>query len=86
VTIENDLRAEVAILGGGLPGRWLGIISCARGWIVVLVDRRDIARGSTAASTGLLQYEIDKLLIDLIPLVGARTAGRAYQLGTEALE
>jgi hypothetical protein len=32
----------------------------------VLVDRRELGTGSTAASTGLLRYEID------VPLVQAR--------------
>jgi glycine/D-amino acid oxidase-like deaminating enzyme len=51
-----------------------------------MVDRRDLAAGSTAASTGLLQYEIDKPLVELAELVGQADAARAYRLGVEALD
>ena len=52
----------------------------------VLVDKRDIGAGSTAASTALLQYEIDTELHDLIGLVGEAAAVRSYRLGLEAID
>ena len=51
----------------------------------VLLDKRDIGTGSTAASTSLLQYEIDTELVDLIAEVGESDAVRAYRLGLEAV-
>ncbi|HEY5823102.1 MAG TPA: FAD-binding oxidoreductase, partial [Cyclobacteriaceae bacterium] len=53
---------------------------------VVIVDRRHVGMGSTAASTGLLQYEIDTPLRKLISLVGEKNAIRGYALCVEAIE
>ena len=52
----------------------------------VLVDKRDIGAGSTAASTALLQYEIDTELHELIGTVGEAHAVRSYRLGLEAID
>ena len=51
-----------------------------------MVDRRQIAHGSTSASTGLLQYEIDTPLVDLIAKLGRERAIAAYRASVEALE
>lgn len=44
-----------------------------------MVDRRDICNGSTAASTSMLQYEIDEPLHTLIDLVGVTIAVSSYK-------
>jgi hypothetical protein len=49
------------------------------------VDRRHAGTGSTAASTALLQYEIDKPLYQLINLAGEKNAVRSYQLCRQAI-
>ena len=52
---------------------------------VSMVDKRDVASGSTAASTCLLQYEIDTHLEKLIEIIGKKKAFRSYQLCREAI-
>jgi glycine/D-amino acid oxidase-like deaminating enzyme len=52
---------------------------------VVVLDRRDPAAGSTAASTALLSYEIDVELSELIEKVGEADAVRAYQLSAASV-
>jgi glycine/D-amino acid oxidase-like deaminating enzyme len=84
--LDCDLRAEVAILGGGITGALVAHYLTAAGIDAVLLDRRPLAGGSTAASTGLLQYEIDKPLVELATLVGPAVAARAYRLGVAALD
>ncbi len=51
----------------------------ATGKRIVVLDSRDVAQGSTAASTALLQYEIDTHLVDLVQMLGAEPAMRAYR-------
>jgi glycine/D-amino acid oxidase-like deaminating enzyme len=51
-----------------------------------VVDRRELGTGSTAASTGLLQYEIDAPLVDLIKTVGEAHAVHAYRRGLAAID
>jgi len=79
-------RCDVAVIGAGISGALVADELVANGLDVVVIDKRDAGHGSTAASTALLQYEVDTPLSRLIPLVGRDHALRAYRLGVEALE
>lgn len=79
-------RADVAIIGAGITGALVADALTAAGVSVVLVDRRAPGYGSTAASTALLQYEIDTELHELIERVGEPDAVRAYQLCVAAID
>lgn len=83
--LDHDLTCEVVVIGGGITGALVTYELVKAGVDVVVLDRRDIASGSTSASTAMLQYEIDKELHELMELVGPDTAIRSYQLGIEAL-
>ena len=74
------------MIGGGITGALVAYRLVNEGVETVLLDKRDIGTGSTAASTSLLQYEIDTELHDLIPRVGEADAVRAYQVGLEAID
>ncbi|MEY4640737.1 MAG: hypothetical protein RLZZ227_731 [Pseudomonadota bacterium] len=84
-TLQKNLSTDVAVIGGGITGALVGHALCQAGLDVVVVEKRHVAHGSTSASTAMLQYEIDKPLIELTKLVGAQTALRAYQLCCNAL-
>jgi glycine/D-amino acid oxidase-like deaminating enzyme len=76
--LGDDLTCEVAIVGGGMTGALAAYHLSQTGVSTVLLDRREICHGSTAASTGLLQYEIDTPLRDLARKVGEAHAAAAY--------
>jgi glycine/D-amino acid oxidase-like deaminating enzyme len=84
--LEENQTCDVAILGGGITGALVAHRFVGEGVETVLLDKRDIGTGSTAASTSLLQYEIDTELADLIDRVGKSHAVRAYRLGLEAID
>ena len=84
--LGRDLSCDVAVLGGGITGALAAYHLTLAGLHTVLLDRRPVACGSTAASTGLLQYELDTLLVDLVPLVGREHAFRAYRASHESLD
>ncbi len=84
--VETDLTCEVVVIGGGITGALITYALVKEGVDVVVLDKRDIAWGSTCASTAMLQYEIDKELHELTALVGAGPAVRSYRLGVEALD
>jgi len=84
--LHRDETCDVAVIGGGITGALVAHRLIERGANLVLLDARDVASGSTAASTSLLQYEIDTELVDLIGMVGEANAIRAYRLGLEAID
>jgi glycine/D-amino acid oxidase-like deaminating enzyme len=83
--LTADIRCDVAILGGGITGALVAHHLVDAGFDTVIVDRRDVGWGSTAASTALLQYEIDASLLDLTERYGQEFASRAYLACLEAL-
>lgn len=84
--LEQDVRTDVVIVGGGITGALCAYMLTRAGIPVVVVDARAIGTGSTCASTSLLQYEIDTPLHELVELVGEKNAVRSYQLCARAVE
>lgn len=84
-SLDNNLDAEVVVLGAGITGALVTYLLAKQGVNVVTLDKREAGWGSTSASTGLLQYEIDTNLYELKELVGEANAIRAYKLGVEAI-
>lgn len=76
--LNRDERCEVAVIGAGITGA-LAAWHLAEARIdTVVLDRRDVAHGSTSGSTSLLQYEIDLPLHRLARRLGRARAERAY--------
>jgi len=84
--LREDLACDVVIIGSGITGALIADSLTSIGLNVVVVDRRDLASGSTTASTALLQYDIDVPLVELSKLIGLEQAQRAYRLGADALD
>lgn len=83
--LKTDLECEVLVLGAGITGALCAYQLVKAGMEVVVLDKRDVASGSTSASTAILQYEIDIPLTDLIPRMGKADAERAYQVCLESI-
>ena len=84
--LERDERCDVAIVGAGITGALVAHRLSEEGCDVVVVDRHDVAAGSTAVTTGLLQYETDTSLSELATTVGEDCAVRSWQLGLRAID
>ncbi len=76
--LENDLKADIVILGGGISGALVAHELIASGYEVAILDGRTIGLGSTCASTALLQYQIDMPLVKLSEKIGIGPAAMAY--------
>ena len=83
--LKQDLDCEVVILGGGITGALVADALVGEGVDVVLLDKRDIGRGSTSASTALLQYEIDTPLTELTKMIGRRDAEESYRVCRDSI-
>jgi glycine/D-amino acid oxidase-like deaminating enzyme len=84
--LAEDATCEVAIIGGGITGALAAQQLARSGVDTLIVDRETFATGSTVASTGLIEYELDWPLIKLIERFGEAAAVRAYRCGLEAVE
>lgn len=84
-SLKEDLKCEVLVLGAGITGALCAYELTKEGMDVVVLDKRDVASGSTSASTAMLQYEIDTPLTELIERMGKRDAQRAYQVCLESI-
>ncbi|WP_010230876.1 NAD(P)/FAD-dependent oxidoreductase [Gillisia marina] len=78
-SLKEDLAAEALIVGGGITGALIAYKLIKEGKKVILIDRRDVCNGSSAASTAMLQYEIDVSLYELIEQRGITCAVSSYQ-------
>ena len=73
--VEGDFRCEILVVGAGVTGSLAAEQLAARGHQVCVIDRQRPGLGSTAASTAMLLWEIDRSLSDLADLYGfARAA------------
>ncbi|WP_343614843.1 FAD-dependent oxidoreductase [Flavobacterium sp.] len=84
-SIDSNVDTEILIIGGGITGALAAYKLINEGKKVVLVDRRDVCNGSTAASTALLQYEVDVPLHELIKLRGEKCAVDSFRNGKKAI-
>jgi glycine/D-amino acid oxidase-like deaminating enzyme len=84
--LDHDARCEVAVVGAGITGTLVAYYLLQEGVDTILLDKHAAGAGSTAASTGLLQYEVDTPLCRLIKNVGESAAVRAYRLGLHAVD
>lgn len=78
-SLKTNEKTEVAVMGAGITGALVAWHLCNVGFQVTVVDKRHVGMGSTAASTALLQYEIDTPLYELAEKVGETNAAKSYQ-------
>lgn len=83
--LQADIRCEVAVVGAGISGALIADELARHGHEVVVIEERDVGWGSTAASTALLQYEIDTPMVDLAKQYGEADAVLAYRACADAI-
>lgn len=84
-SLKENASCDVVVIGGGITGAIVAHYLQKTGASIMVVDRRHIAMGSTAATTALLQYEIDTSLMDLKKKVGKKNAIESYLLCVRAI-
>lgn len=77
--LTRDVTAEVLVVGMGVSGAMIAEALTSEGHQVLMIDRRGPIRGSTAATTALVQFEIDQPLTLLANMIGADKAARAWR-------
>ncbi len=82
----RSLSCDVAVIGAGISGALIAETLSEAGLDVVVIDRRAPAEGSTAASTALLQYELDMPLSHMAERIGKARAVRIWQRSRLAVD
>ncbi len=84
--LSRDMRCDALVIGAGISGAMAAEQLTDAGLSVVILDRRGAVRGSTLASTALLQYEIDTPLSKLAVRIGRTSAERIWRRSRLALD
>ena len=85
-SLRKNATTEILVVGGGITGSLIAHQCMEDGYKTMLVDRREIANGSTAATTSMLQYEIDVPLHILIKKIGETAATGSYLACHKAID
>ena len=83
--VSENIKCDALIVGGGITGSLIAERLTRQGLDVVIIDRELPGRGSTAASTSMLLWEIDRSLTELTQLYGFERASRAYHASLHAV-
>jgi glycine/D-amino acid oxidase-like deaminating enzyme len=84
--LKHSTRADVVVVGAGITGALVSQALTEVGITPLILDRRDGARlGSTAASTALLQFELDNPLTKLSSQIGRRNAEHVWKCSYAAV-
>lgn len=77
--LQRNLKTDVLIVGAGISGAMIAEMLTSQGFRVAIVDRRGPLEGSTAATTALVQYELDTPLTKLKRTIGRDNAEAAWR-------
>jgi glycine/D-amino acid oxidase-like deaminating enzyme len=80
------MKTDVVVIGAGISGALLAEALSRRGVATIILDRRPPGHGSTAASTALVQFEIDMPLIMLAERIGFERASRVWLRSFRAVQ
>jgi glycine/D-amino acid oxidase-like deaminating enzyme len=83
--LNDSLKCDVLIVGAGITGSLMAERLTRQGLNVVIVDRELPGRGSTAASTSMLLWELDRSLRELTDICGFERASRVFLASLEAV-
>ena len=83
--VRENLKCDALVVGAGITGSLVAERLTRQGLNVIIVDREWPGRGSTAASTSMLLWEIDRPLTQLAEAYGFEHAARAYRASLNAV-
>lgn len=84
--LREHIRTDILVVGSGITGSVIAHRCMEEGYDTVVIDRREIAHGSTSATTSMLQYEMDVPLYKLIEKIGEEGAVGSYRACYDAID
>jgi glycine/D-amino acid oxidase-like deaminating enzyme len=84
-SLDQSMRCDILVVGAGITGSLMAEHLTSLGHKVCIIDRERPGFGSTAASTAMLQWEIDGPLAELTEFYGFERAANIYQRSLQAV-
>ncbi len=84
--LTRDIFCDVVVVRAGVSGALIAEALSEAGLKIVIVDRRGPAEGSTAASTAMLQYELDTPLSLMAERIGREKAERIWRRSRQSVD
>ena len=84
-SLMENKTCDVLVVGGGITGSLIAHQCITDGYDTILIDKREIANGSTSATTSMLQYEIDIPLYKLSEIIGDQGAISSFKACSDAI-
>lgn len=84
--LAEDIRCDVAVVGGGVTGALCAYYLQKAGIDTVLLDAGVLGYGSTSVSPSMLQYEVDYSLGTLADSIGMERAVRVFRACAAAID
>jgi choline dehydrogenase-like flavoprotein len=78
-SLTQDVKTDALIVGMGISGAMMAEALTADGHQVICIDRRGPLKGSTSATTALVEFEIDQPLSTLSKMIGRTSAEQAWR-------
>ncbi|MFT3677603.1 MAG: FAD-dependent oxidoreductase [Chitinophagaceae bacterium] len=85
-SLQKNVDCDVLVVGGGITGSLIAHQCIQDGYKTILIDKREIAHGSSSATTSMLQYELDKPLYELAKMIGEKGATATYKACYRAID
>lgn len=85
-SLRENITCDLLIVGGGITGALMAHFCIKNGFNTILIDKREIANGSTSATTSMLQYEIDTPLYLLSKMIGKEGAIASYKACRDSIK
>lgn len=85
-SLQKNLKCDIVVVGAGITGALVSHALHRAGYDTIVIDKRDVATGSSSATTSMLQYEIDTPLVDLAEMIGEDGAVECYRAGIRSIE
>lgn len=84
--LSSNINVDVLVIGAGISGAITSYYLAKEGLQIATVDKNIIGYGSTAASTALLEYQVDIDMFELNKIIGENYSNKIYNLCKEAVK
>ena len=84
--LNENINADVLIVGAGVSGAITAFYMAEEGYNVVVVDKNIVGFGSTSANIGVLDVQLGMEINKLSKIIGEKKAKKCFELMVDSIE